>query len=179
MKTKFLVCRGDIAQNKADAVVNAWNRNFIPHWLLIPQGVSKALRKVAGRRPFREVGRKGLLPLGGVAVTSAGELEAEFMIHAAALHAYWSASEKSVRLAAQNVFECADELGVASIAIPLLGAGTGGVDAETSFRIIFEAWAERTRKYNCELFVYDEASWLAVSSCVQAVFPDEPTLVVE
>ena len=28
----------DIARRPVDAVVNAWNRNFIPHWLLLPQG---------------------------------------------------------------------------------------------------------------------------------------------
>ena len=36
---------GDVARREVDAVVNAWNRNVIPAWLLLPQGVSKAIRK--------------------------------------------------------------------------------------------------------------------------------------
>jgi O-acetyl-ADP-ribose deacetylase (regulator of RNase III) len=179
MSQKFTVRRGDIAQCDADAVVNAWNRNFIPHWLLIPQGVSKALRKAAGREPFRQVGRMGLLPLGGVAVTGAGELPAKYMLHAAALHAYWSASEESVRLAAENVFLRADELDVARVAIPLLGAGTGGVDAATSFRLIFEAWAKHPREYACELYVFDQPSWDAVHGWIGAEYGGREDLEIQ
>lgn len=33
---------GDLLDQDAAAIVNAWNRNVIPWWLLIPQGVSGA-----------------------------------------------------------------------------------------------------------------------------------------
>ena len=37
-------------------IVNAWNRNIIPWWLLLPQGVSGAIKKRGGTGPFKELG---------------------------------------------------------------------------------------------------------------------------
>ena len=31
---------GDLLDQEVDVIVNAWNRNIIPWWLLLPQGVS-------------------------------------------------------------------------------------------------------------------------------------------
>src|SRR5690606_29766975 len=39
---------GDIAEQRCDVIVNPWNRNAIPSWLLLPQGVSRALRRAGG-----------------------------------------------------------------------------------------------------------------------------------
>ena len=58
------VIQGDLLDQKADAIVNAWNRNIIPWWLLLPQGVSGAIKRRAGLEPFRQVGRHGPIPLG-------------------------------------------------------------------------------------------------------------------
>ena len=38
------VVQGDLLDQDVDVIVNAWNRNIIPRWLLLPQGVSKAIR---------------------------------------------------------------------------------------------------------------------------------------
>lgn len=50
---------GDLLDQQVDAIVNPWNRNVIPWWLLIPQGVSGALDRRAGDGALargREVG---------------------------------------------------------------------------------------------------------------------------
>jgi hypothetical protein len=41
---------GDLLDQDVEVIVNAWNRNLIPWWLLIPQGVSRAIKRrhVAG-----------------------------------------------------------------------------------------------------------------------------------
>ncbi len=65
---------GDLLDQKVDVIVNAWNRNIIPWWLLIPQGVSGAIKKRAGAAPFRELARFGPLPLGHAVLTGAGRL---------------------------------------------------------------------------------------------------------
>jgi O-acetyl-ADP-ribose deacetylase (regulator of RNase III) len=44
---------GDLLDQRVDAIVNAWNRNIIPWWLLLPQGVSGAIKRRAGTAPFR------------------------------------------------------------------------------------------------------------------------------
>jgi len=52
---------GDILTQDVEAIVNPWNRNFIPWWLLVPQGVSGAIRRAAGSKPFQEIRRYGVL----------------------------------------------------------------------------------------------------------------------
>lgn len=117
---------GDLLRQDVDVIVNAWNRNFIPYWLLLPQGVSGAIRREGGREPFRELRRHGLLPLGGAVLTSAGRLPFKGIIHVAGLRMCWVASEKAVRLSVANALALArDRFG--SVAFPLIGAGTGGL----------------------------------------------------
>jgi O-acetyl-ADP-ribose deacetylase (regulator of RNase III) len=56
---------GDLLDQDGEVIVNAWNRNIIPWWLLLPQGVSGAIKRRAGYEPFRELARHGPIPLGG------------------------------------------------------------------------------------------------------------------
>jgi len=84
---------GDLLDQPVDAIVNAWNRNIIPWWLLIPQGVSGAIKRRAGRAPFREVARHGRIPLGQAVATSAGRLPFKLIIHVAGINMLWRASE--------------------------------------------------------------------------------------
>ncbi len=37
------ICDGDLLDQDVEVIVNAWNRNIIPWWLLLPQGVSGPL----------------------------------------------------------------------------------------------------------------------------------------
>jgi hypothetical protein len=41
--SKLEVVQGDLLDQDVDVIVNAWNRNIIPWWLLLPQGVSGAI----------------------------------------------------------------------------------------------------------------------------------------
>ncbi len=45
--------------------MNAWNRNLIPRWLLLPQGISGSLKRRVGYAPFKELRQHGVLLLGG------------------------------------------------------------------------------------------------------------------
>ena len=62
------VVEGGPVGSACDVIVNAWNRNIIPWWLLLPQGVSGAIKRRAGLEPFKELGKKGPIPLGNAAV---------------------------------------------------------------------------------------------------------------
>jgi len=53
MKAELVI--GNILDQKVEVIVNSWNRNIIPWWLLLPQGVSWAIKKAAGTKPFKEV----------------------------------------------------------------------------------------------------------------------------
>jgi O-acetyl-ADP-ribose deacetylase (regulator of RNase III) len=117
---------GDLLDQNVDVIVNAWNRNIIPWWLLIPQGVSGAIKKRGGLQPFRELGRIGALPLGHAVETSAGTLPFKAIIHVAGINMFWRSSERSIRDSVRNAIALASKGGYGSIAIPLIGAGSGG-----------------------------------------------------
>lgn len=118
---------GDLLDQHVEVVVNAWNRNPFPWWLLIPQGVSAAIRKRAGAEPFRELRRHGLIPLGGAVVTSAGALPFKAIIHVAGINLLWRATRESIQQATKSALTVAASNEFESIALPLIGAGTGGM----------------------------------------------------
>jgi O-acetyl-ADP-ribose deacetylase (regulator of RNase III) len=130
------VVEGDLVDQPVDAIVNAWNRNVIPWWLLVPQGVSRAIKKRAGSAPFRELARYGPIPLGQAVSTGAGRLVFECIIHVAGIDMLWRASEQSIRDSVVNALRVARDRGLRSLAMPLIGAGSGGFDAARVLSII-------------------------------------------
>src|SRR3954471_11420175 len=124
------VVEGDLLDQPVEAIVNAWNRNVIPWWLLLPQGVSGAIKKRGGTGPFRELGKVGPISLGRAVLTSAGRLPYRAIIHVAGIDLLWRAAERSIRDSVRNALKLALDHGFRSIAFPLIGAGPGGVDPE-------------------------------------------------
>ena len=120
------VVEGDLLDQDVEVIVNAWNRNVLPWWLLLPQGVSKAIRRRAGLAPFRELARLGPIPLGGAIATGAGRLPFRAIVHVAGINLLWRASERSVRGAVRSALALAAARGWRSVAMPLIGAGSGG-----------------------------------------------------
>ncbi len=138
MATQLLIVEGDLLQQPVDAIVNAWNRNMIPWWLLLPKGVSGAIKRSAGPAPFRELARAGWLPVGGAVLTSAGRLPFRGIIHVAGLNLLWVASERAVKLCVRSALAVATERRFRSVAFPLIGTGTGGLSADRVERIMAE-----------------------------------------
>lgn len=123
---KVSVVAGDLLDQDVDAIVNAWNRNVFPWWLLLPQGVSGAIKRRAGTQPFRELARHGAIPLGKAVATSAGKLPHKAIIHVAGINLLWRSSDWSIRESVRNALQLATSMGFRSIAIPLIGSGSGG-----------------------------------------------------
>lgn len=132
---------GDLLDQEVEAIVNPWNRNIIPWWLLIPQGVSGSIKKRGGLQPFRELSKQGAIPLGNAVQTSAGRLPFRAIIHVAGINMFWRSSERSVRNSVRNAICIANESEYRSIAIPLIGAGSGGGDSAIIQRIILDELA--------------------------------------
>jgi O-acetyl-ADP-ribose deacetylase (regulator of RNase III) len=126
---KVTITYGNLLDQDVEVIVNSWNRNLIPWWMLLPKGVSGAIKKRAGIRPFIELRKHGILPLGGAAMTSAGRLSQKGIIHVAGIGHAWIASDTSIRLSVQNALRLAEDNNIKSIAFPLIGAGTGGMGA--------------------------------------------------
>ena len=137
---------GDLLDQKVEAIVNAWNRNVIPWWLLIPQGVSGAIKRRGGTGPFREVAKFGPIPLGGAVVTGAGRLPFKAIIHVAGINLLWTASERSIRDSTRNAMARVDERGFASVAFPVLGAGSGGFKEAEAIELMTDELAKVTTR---------------------------------
>jgi O-acetyl-ADP-ribose deacetylase (regulator of RNase III) len=131
----FEVIQGDIAQQSTDVLVNAAGTS-----LQMGSGVAGALRRAGGQQLNDEAMSKGPVDLGEVAVTDAHDLDAEWVIHAAAMPHYGDgkATEESIREATRNTLENADELGAESLVIPALGCGVAGFDLDAGARLIAE-----------------------------------------
>ncbi len=109
-----------------------------PWWLLLPQGVSGAIKKRGGTAPFKELGKQGPIPLGDAVLTQAGRLPVKGIIHVAGINMLWRASEQSIRDSTKNAVRLAHEKGFTSIAFPLIGAGSGGFNQEQAKALMLD-----------------------------------------
>jgi len=130
---EFRVVQGDLAAQSADALVNAAGTS-----LRMGSGVAGALRRAGGRALNEEAMANGPIELGEVAVTDAYDLDADCVIHAAAMPHYGDglATETSIRDATRNALRVADDLGCRSLVMPALGCGVAGFSLEDGARLI-------------------------------------------
>lgn len=129
---------GDLLDQPTEAIVNSWNRNLFPWWLLLPQGVSGAIKRKAGLGPFRELRKAGLLRLGQAYVTSAGKLSYKAIIHVAGINLLWRASEYSIRASTENALATAAAHNLKSVALPLIGTGSGGFNPNRAEQLMID-----------------------------------------
>ncbi|GAB3685982.1 macro domain-containing protein [Salinarchaeum chitinilyticum] len=158
---EFRVLQGDIAAQSADALVNAAGTS-----LQMGSGVAGALRRGANGQINEAAVEQGPVDLGGVAVTDAFDLDAEYVIHAAAMPHYGDgqATERSIRDATRNALERAEELDCESIVLPALGCGVAGFDLEDGVRIIagvVDGW-EPTSLADARLIAYSDEEYAAM-----------------
>jgi O-acetyl-ADP-ribose deacetylase (regulator of RNase III) len=148
------IIEGDLLEQDVEVIVNSWNRNIIPWWLLLPQGVSGAIKKKGGYTPFREVGRYGPIPLGQARETSAGKLPFKSIIHVAGINMLWFATEYSVKESVINAMRIINKKGYSSAAFPLVGSGSGNRGEEWSLNLMQEAFSKLTSDANVIIVKY-------------------------
>lgn len=133
------IVTGDLLAQPVAAIVNAWNRNLLPWWLLRPHGVAGAIRRHAGLAPFRTLARHGPLELGAAVLTEAGTLPYRGIIHVAAITPWGRSSPEIIRAGTLTALSVAREAGFPSLAFPVLGSGSGGVLETTALAVMQEA----------------------------------------
>ncbi len=122
---EVVLLQGDITDVEADAIVNAANQ-YLEHG----GGVARAIVRKGGEAIQLEsrewVRRYGPVPVGGVAVTTAGRLKAKYVIHA--VGPIYGDPEGDVKLASavKNSLAKAEELNLESIALPAISTGIFG-----------------------------------------------------
>ncbi len=162
------VIQGDIAKQTADCLVNAAGTT-----LRMGSGVAGALRRGAGEEINEEAVSKGSVDLGEVAVTDAYDLDAEYVIHAAAMPHYGDgkATEESIRDATRNTLERADELECESLVIPALGCGVAGFDLGEGARVIAQTidGYEPETLTDVQFIGYSETEYETIDGAVEEV----------
>ncbi len=136
------IVEGDLLIQKTDVIVNAWNRNIIPWWLLLPQGVSGAIKKHGGTEPFKELARCGPIELGGARLTGPGRLPFKAIIHVAGINMFWVATRDSIAGSVKNAMAVVDREGFESVAFPLIGSGSGNRGRKFSLEVMLESFAQ-------------------------------------
>ena len=130
--THLNVVLGDITTQHVDAIVNAANRQMRGGG-----GVDGAIHAAAGPVLLQECIRRfpDGLATGEAGWTPAGDLPADFVIHTPGPN--YRAGERDVELlrgSYRNCLRVADELGVKTIAFPLLSAGIFGWPLEDAIQ---------------------------------------------
>jgi O-acetyl-ADP-ribose deacetylase len=127
------VVDGDITQLEVDAVANAANTH-----LRHGGGVAAAIARAAGPELERESRERAPIELGGAVETTAGDLPARWVLHAATMEPGGPTSADVIRRATASTLRRADELGARSLALVAFGTGVGGFPLDQAARIEVE-----------------------------------------
>src|SRR4051812_27698123 len=118
--------QGDITEFPADAIVNAANTKLIN-----AGGVAAAIEKAAGRRFAQACILMDELNVGDVAVTTAGDLPASWVIHAVGpRYGIDEPSDQLLASAYRRAIEVADDFDCDTLAFPSLSTGIFGYPLE-------------------------------------------------
>ncbi|MEU6219339.1 O-acetyl-ADP-ribose deacetylase [Streptomyces sp. NPDC047022] len=138
--TTITLAQGDITRESADAIVNAANSS-----LLGGGGVDGAIHRRGGPAILEECRRlrasrygKGL-PTGKAVATTAGELDARWVIHTVG-PVFAATEDRSELLVScyRESLKLADELGARSVAFPAISTGVYRWPMEDAARIAVE-----------------------------------------
>ncbi|NEA98193.1 O-acetyl-ADP-ribose deacetylase [Streptomyces sp. SID13726] len=162
--TTISLVRGDITRESADAIVNAANSS-----LLGGGGVDGAIHRRGGPAILADCRRlraahygKGL-PTGQAVATTAGELDARWVIHTVGPR-YSQEEDRSELLAScyRESLRVADELGARTVAFPAVSAGIYGWPMDDAARIAVATVRETPTSVEEVRFVlFDETAYQA------------------
>ena len=119
-QTDVILDRGDITEYEVDAIVNAANNHL---WM--GAGVAGAIKRKGGTIIEEDAVRQGPIDVGEVIVTTAGNLPASYVIHAAVMGQDLASSPEIVRRATLAALRRAEEMRLGSVAFPAFGTGVG------------------------------------------------------
>ena len=132
--------RGDISLIEVDAVVNAANTT-----LAMGTGVAGALKKRGGVVIEEEAMRLGPVDVGEAVLTTAGNLVATHVIHAAVMGSDLKTDPAIIGKTTRAVLAIAVKHRLTSLALPALGTGVGHVPAALSAEAMLEAVVSHLR----------------------------------
>lgn len=148
------IIEGDILDQEVEVIINPWNRNIIPWWLLLPQGVSGAIKRRGGNQPFKDLAKMGAIPLGQARETNCPGLGFKSIIHVAGINLCWFATARSVADSVRSAVHIINQKGYKSAAFPLIGAGSGNRSAQWSLALMQRTFASLESEANIIIVRY-------------------------
>ena len=124
-KTILELTKGDIAELKTNAIVNAANTS-----LQLGGGVAGAIRRKGGPRIQIECNEIGGTHVGGAVMTTGGKLKAKYVIHAVGPRFGEEHEDEKLKSATLNSLILADKKKLKSIAFPAISTGIFGFPKE-------------------------------------------------
>jgi O-acetyl-ADP-ribose deacetylase (regulator of RNase III) len=130
MAAKVEVLETDITTLEVDAIANAANTD-----LAHGGGVAGAISRAGGAAVQQESDRRAPIGLGEAVETTAGDMPARWVIHAATMRLGGPTSADIIRRATAATLWKAEELGVRSLALVAFGTGVGGFPVDDAAEI--------------------------------------------
>lgn len=115
---------------------------YARHDLALGSGHGTAISVRGGPAVSAELKKLGSLETTQAVVTGAGEMKAQYIIHAVGPRFQEENIEGKLRTTMLNIFSLAEEKGITSIAFPPMGTGFYGVPRDLSARIMLETMQE-------------------------------------
>jgi O-acetyl-ADP-ribose deacetylase (regulator of RNase III) len=115
------VLAADVTKLEVDAIANAANTQ-----LMHGGGVAGAISRAGGPEVQRESDEKAPIGLGEAVETTAGDMPARWVIHAATMELGGPTSASIIEQATRSTLEVAERLGCRSVALVAFGTGVGG-----------------------------------------------------
>jgi O-acetyl-ADP-ribose deacetylase len=131
------VVQADVTALDVDAITNAANTQ-----LRHGGGVAAAIARAAGPELQRESNEKAPIGLGEAVETTAGDMRARYVIHAATMELGGPTSAEIIVRATGSTLRKADELGCESLALVAFGTGVGGFPLDEAARLMVAAVRE-------------------------------------
>jgi O-acetyl-ADP-ribose deacetylase len=125
------VAQADVTRLEVDAIANAAN-TMLRHG----GGVAGAIARAGGPAVQRESDERAPIELGQAVETSAGDMPARWVIHAATMELGGPTSAEIIERATRSTLAKAEELGVRSLALVAFGTGVGGFPLEEAAGIM-------------------------------------------
>jgi O-acetyl-ADP-ribose deacetylase (regulator of RNase III) len=128
------VIEGDVTKLEVDAVANAANTD-----LRHGGGVAAAIARAAGAELDRESRARAPIGLGEAVETTAGDMPARWVIHAATMELGGPTSAEIIERATESTLAVAERLGARSLALVAFGTGVGGFPLDEAARLMVGA----------------------------------------
>ncbi len=141
------VMAADITTLEVDAIANAANTD-----LAHGGGVAAAISRAGGPEVQRESYERAPIGLGEAVETTAGDMPARWVIHAATMELGGPTSAEVIEQATRSTLAKADELGARSLALVAFGTGVGRFPLDEAARIMVSA--AREHQGNLERIVF-------------------------